>query len=108
MFDICWIVIEPSPRTALPDDINLYRMLTEKEAASVIGVHYKTLRKMSAEGKGPTRIKVSERRVGYRLGDCLTYIREREALSAAPQPARPPLRRASTRARRRSGADRRT
>ena len=84
---------KPATPTVLAEDLSSHRMLSEKEAAAVLGVHYKTLRKMSAEGKGPRRIKVSEKRVGYRLRDCRAYIDERAALSGAPQPTQPPLRR---------------
>jgi hypothetical protein len=61
------------PRTVLPDDVNIYRLVTEKEAAELLSIHFMTLRKMSARGEGPPRIKISEYRIAYRLRDVIAY-----------------------------------
>ena len=47
------------------------RIVSEKEAAEIRGVSPDTLRRQAARGEGPTRIKLSPRRVGYRLSQLL-------------------------------------
>jgi hypothetical protein len=61
-------------RTVLADQVNPHRMLTEREAAELLTIHYMTLRKMNANGIGPPRIKISANRVAYRLADCLSHV----------------------------------
>jgi predicted DNA-binding transcriptional regulator AlpA len=59
-------------------EIGLERLITETEAAALYGIHRDTLRRRSDRGEGPRRIKVSPRRVGYRLRDVLADIKQRE------------------------------
>jgi len=47
------------------------RIVSEKEAAQIRGVSEYTLRRQAQRGEGPLRIKLSPRRVGYRLSDLL-------------------------------------
>jgi predicted DNA-binding transcriptional regulator AlpA len=65
---------------ALPDasPLDPYRVLSEPAAAHLCGVSSDTLRRLAARGEGPRRIKLSPRRVGYRLADCLAWLRARE------------------------------
>ena len=62
--------------------LDLYRMLDEAAAAHVLGVSPDTLKRMSQRGEGPPRIKISPRRVGYRLRDCVAWIEQREQANA--------------------------
>jgi predicted DNA-binding transcriptional regulator AlpA len=50
------------------------KILSEKEAAQYLNFSRDTLRRMSARGEGPKRLKLSPGRVGYRLGDVLDFI----------------------------------
>ena len=53
-------------KPAAPD-----RIVSEKEASEIRGVSPDTLRRAAARGEGPKRIKLSPRRVGYRLSELL-------------------------------------
>jgi predicted DNA-binding transcriptional regulator AlpA len=54
-----------------PDWMELEKIIDEKEAARLRGVSVDTLRRQAARGEGPHRIRLSPRRVGYRLGDII-------------------------------------
>jgi predicted DNA-binding transcriptional regulator AlpA len=60
-----------------------HRILSEPAAAHMLGVSPDTLRRMAGRGEGPRRIKLSQRRVGYRLRECIEWIDARAAESAA-------------------------
>ena len=42
-------------------------VVSERKAAEIIGVSPDTLRRMVKRGEGPHEIKISARRIGYRL-----------------------------------------
>jgi predicted DNA-binding transcriptional regulator AlpA len=46
---------------------NVDYVISESEAAEIIGVSPDTLRRMVKRGEGPNRIRISRRRIGYRL-----------------------------------------
>jgi hypothetical protein len=50
---------------------NTRRIISEKEAARIRGVSEDTLKRNSERGGKPTRIRISKRRVGYWLHECL-------------------------------------
>ncbi len=71
----------PAPTTRhvkLPADVELERILTEEEYAELDGVSVDTVRRRSARGEGAPRLKLSPRRVGYRLRDILTARQKSE------------------------------
>ena len=47
------------------------RIVSEKEPAEIRGVSPDTLRRAAERGEGPERIRLSPRRVGYRLSELL-------------------------------------
>jgi predicted DNA-binding transcriptional regulator AlpA len=47
------------------------RIVSEKTAAEIRGVSPDTLRRQAARGEGPQRIRLSPRRVGYRMSEIL-------------------------------------
>lgn len=47
------------------------RIVSEKEAVEIRGVSADTLRRQAERGEGPKRIRLSPRRVGYRLSELL-------------------------------------
>jgi predicted DNA-binding transcriptional regulator AlpA len=59
---------EPRPEPLQPGD----RIVSEREAAQIRNVSPDTLRRLAARGEGPRRIKLSPRRVGYRLSEVLS------------------------------------
>ena len=48
-------------------------VLTEREAIEMFGICRTTLFRLHKAGLGPRRIQLSQRRVGYRLGDCRAW-----------------------------------
>jgi hypothetical protein len=62
---------QTKPQVPLPAGIELDRILTEQQYAEMDGISVFTVRRRSARGEGAPRIRLSPRRVGYRLGDIL-------------------------------------
>ncbi len=52
----------------------LDHIVTESATAEIIGVSKPTLRRMVDRGEGPRRLKLSTRRVGYRLSDLEQWL----------------------------------
>ena len=66
---------QPKRQVPLPTGIELDRILTEQQYAEMDGVSVFTVRRRSARGEGAPRIRLSPRRVGYRLRDILAARR---------------------------------
>jgi predicted DNA-binding transcriptional regulator AlpA len=62
----------------LSHDFTLDRIISETEAAGLNGVSRDTFRRRIDRGEGPPKIRMSPRRVGYRLRDVLDDIKQRE------------------------------
>jgi predicted DNA-binding transcriptional regulator AlpA len=58
------------------------RIISEPEAAAMYGISEDTLQRRARRGEGPARLKLSPRRVGYRLGDILADIEAKTADAA--------------------------
>ena len=56
---------------------SLDHVIAESATAVIIGVSTATLRRMVERGEGPRRLKLSTRRVGYRLSDLEDWLRSR-------------------------------
>lgn len=54
------------------------RVLTRHEAARALNISIPTLDRMHLAGTGPKRVRLSARRVGYRLSDLIAWM-ERSA-----------------------------
>jgi predicted DNA-binding transcriptional regulator AlpA len=52
-------------------------ILSNLQAAEMIGCHRATLEKLHRRGEGPPRIRISDRRFGYRLGDLRQWLQSR-------------------------------
>jgi predicted DNA-binding transcriptional regulator AlpA len=61
---------EPSPTNGP------YQLINEKTAAEILNISPDTLRRLGRRGEGPRRIKLSPRRVGYRIRDLGTWLDE--------------------------------
>lgn len=51
--------------------IHPQQIISEREAAQLRGVSVDTFRRQVERGEGPQRLRLSARRIGYRLADCL-------------------------------------
>ena len=49
-----------------PDDL---RVLTSKQAIELLGISEQTFARLEARGEGPPKIRLSPRRIGYRVCD---------------------------------------
>jgi predicted DNA-binding transcriptional regulator AlpA len=70
------------PSTGPPDALDAHRCISEPAAADLLGISIDTLRRLVARGEGPARLKISARRVVYRLRDVLAYVKAREAAAS--------------------------
>jgi predicted DNA-binding transcriptional regulator AlpA len=55
-------------------DTDLDRVVGEGLAAEILGYSKDTLRREVRAGRGPARVRLSERRVGYRLSTLYDHI----------------------------------
>lgn len=53
------------------------RIINEKDAAAMLGLNPRTLQRHSEIGKAPPRVRITDRRVGYRESDLQTFIATR-------------------------------
>jgi predicted DNA-binding transcriptional regulator AlpA len=58
-------------------------ILNEFEAARTLRISPRTLQRLRAQGGGPPAVRVSARRIGYRVEDLDTWIRARAVVGAS-------------------------
>lgn len=63
----------------LPPDIARRRIMKARDAAEFCGVSVNTLRAMRAAGTAPAPISLSDRRIGWRIGDLMDFLDCRES-----------------------------
>jgi predicted DNA-binding transcriptional regulator AlpA len=56
---------------------DLDRVVTEDQAAKIIGYSKDTLRREFSAGRGPPRVRLSARRIGYRLSVLYAHLEAR-------------------------------
>jgi predicted DNA-binding transcriptional regulator AlpA len=61
----------------LPPEIGRHRVVCERAAAEFCGVAAITLERMRKSGTGPPYVRLSERRLGYRMGDLCNWLESR-------------------------------
>jgi predicted DNA-binding transcriptional regulator AlpA len=71
------------------------RLITERAAAEILGISPDTLRRLNRRGEGPTRRKISPRRVGYKVSEVEAYRDGKPLQSVECKPPRRARRRAS-------------
>jgi predicted DNA-binding transcriptional regulator AlpA len=65
----------PSPvAVSTSQPFNLDRVVSENEAAAIIGYSKDTLRREFRAGRAPPRIRLSGRRIGYRLSAIYAFL----------------------------------
>jgi predicted DNA-binding transcriptional regulator AlpA len=63
------------------------RVIMERDAADFLSVGQSTLQRWRQLGTGPKFVRISARRLGYRLSDLRAFLVEREQATGAPQSA---------------------
>jgi predicted DNA-binding transcriptional regulator AlpA len=63
--------------TAIPDRAPRDCVLTEAETAKVLGYSRDTLRREFRRGQAPSRVRLSERRIGYRWSEIDRWLKAR-------------------------------
>jgi len=63
----------------LPNEIALLSVLRANDAAQFCGVSLSHFRRLHALGQLPRPIRLGERRLGWRLGDLVDWLKSREA-----------------------------
>jgi predicted DNA-binding transcriptional regulator AlpA len=69
----------PDQSSAVPD-----RLITERTTAEILGISPDTLRRLGRRGEGPTRRRISSRRVGYKFSEVEAY-RDGKSLEHSPR-----------------------
>jgi predicted DNA-binding transcriptional regulator AlpA len=54
--------------------VDLDRVVSEAEAAEIIGYSKHTLRREFRAGRAPARVRLSDRRIGYRLSAIYAFL----------------------------------
>jgi hypothetical protein len=80
-------VVEPSAILA-PALSGLDRVVSEKQAAELLGYSHYTLRREFQAGRGPARVRLSEHRIGYRLSELYRYLEAHTEKSGGHQAVR--------------------
>jgi predicted DNA-binding transcriptional regulator AlpA len=72
------------PHSGAPD-----RLISERATAEILSISPDTLRRLDKRKEGPTRRKISPRRVGYKLSEVEAYRDGNLQLQAALKPPAP-------------------
>ena len=64
-------------------DIARQRVMLAGEAAALLGFSLPHFRRKYRKGEVPKPIRLSERKLGWRVGDCLDWLATRETREAA-------------------------
>jgi predicted DNA-binding transcriptional regulator AlpA len=64
---------------ALPPEHSRHRILDVKQTAEFIGQSIPNLRRLYRENKMPQPLKLSSRKLGFRLGDLIDWLEARSA-----------------------------
>jgi predicted DNA-binding transcriptional regulator AlpA len=57
-----------------PRDLQSDQVVSPELAAQILGVSRATLQRLWASGRGPRRLRISQRRIGVRLRDIAAYL----------------------------------
>jgi predicted DNA-binding transcriptional regulator AlpA len=71
------------PPIELPPEIARQRVVDEKTAAEFVGLAAITLERARKAGTGPRHVRLSERRIGYRVCDLVAWLDTRLSETAA-------------------------
>ena len=66
--------------------VNTVKVLNRREAIQHLGLSERTFQRLEAEGEGPSKTRLSEHRIGYRVSDLEAWLdARREPLRSARQ-----------------------
>ena len=67
-------------------NLEVNRILREREAAKLLGVSHRTMQRWRLTGDGPPFVRIGPRAVGYPLGSLLDWMRRRTLRSTSQDP----------------------
>jgi predicted DNA-binding transcriptional regulator AlpA len=74
---LCAVTLSPVAAPTNPDrSFNLDRVVSEAQAAEIIGYSKDTLRREFRAGRAPPRVRLSGRRIGYRLSAIYQFLEQ--------------------------------
>jgi prophage regulatory protein len=68
--------------STLPQSLDEHRVLNARQGAELLGVSLATFRRQHWAGKTPPPIRLSERRLGWRVRDLLEHLEKRSEVAA--------------------------
>jgi predicted DNA-binding transcriptional regulator AlpA len=71
--------------------LGMNKVLSRRQTSEMLGLSLRTFARLEYAGDVPPRIKLSTRRVGYRLSEVRAWIDAREAPGKHPRAAEPSL-----------------
>lgn len=72
------MVIDRFKIVGLPESVALHRVLRTRDAAEFCGLSVSHFRRLHSRGEIPRAVRLSERRLGWRIGDLVAWISSRE------------------------------
>lgn len=73
------MLASPLPDTSPPAPVSI---IDEPTAARFLGIGHSTLKKLRYDGDGPPYVRLSVRRIGYRLADLHAWTESRSSKAA--------------------------
>jgi len=67
----------------LPAEIARHRIMNAKEASAFLSIPLPSFRREYRKGKLPKAVQLTERRLGWRLGDCIDWAEARTVQGGA-------------------------
>jgi predicted DNA-binding transcriptional regulator AlpA len=71
--------VQMTIEASYPDYSASARVIPESTAAELLGISKATLRRMAERNEAPARLRISPRRIGYRLSDIHKWLSLRES-----------------------------
>jgi hypothetical protein len=68
--------------TAAPSPLESHRVVDEPSAAAFINLSAPQLRRLRREGRGPDFVRLSERRIGYRVSSLINFLDSRTVVQS--------------------------
>jgi len=82
------VTLSPVAAPTIPDrSLNLDRVVSEAQAAEIIGYSKDTLRREFRAGRAPARVRLSGRRIGYRLSAIFAFLEAHTEKPGVREPA---------------------
>lgn len=66
----------------LPETVTADRIVSADQGAELYGISVATYRRLHRAGRIPAAIRISDRRLGWRLGDLLAHLKNKKSTAA--------------------------